>query len=228
MSQLEDVRRLSHMMEAWTSLVGQRESEIVSTWTADLIGMMDARHKIVTAGGWAAGPSTLMGVLDLQRAEVANCSIVRWLLDPLARHGIGVRMVSRLADRLGLSIAEPSTFRAAAEVVRPQSRADVVLTSASTTIVIEAKIDAPEGPTQAARLEDDWPPPASLVFLTVSGGILPRTAQEADRWKPLSWSWIAGAALEAMEETPRPTDHRGVEAQQTVMTWISDVERYLR
>lgn len=222
-----DVDVLGGMAVAWETVTSAADFERVSRWTGELSGLAASQQRIVSTGGWAAGPSTLMGVLDLQRGEVANCRVVRWLFDPLARHGIGARMISSLATKFDVAIDDPSAFRAEAEVGRPNSRADLVLTSTK-TIVIEAKIDAAEGPQQGARLEVDWPAPAVLGFLTVAGQGLPTTATDDSRWRPVSWLWIADAALEALENTTESTDDRSIEARATVRVWTQDVERYLR
>ena len=79
--------------------------------------MQAAQQRIVRSGGWAQGPSSLMAVLDLTRNEVMNCRVVRWLLDPLARHEIGARFIAELADRLAIDLPDPAAARAAAEVI---------------------------------------------------------------------------------------------------------------
>jgi hypothetical protein len=96
-----------------------------------------------------------MGVLDLARAEVQNCRVLRWLLDPLARHGTGALLLTDLCSHLGATLPEPALARATAEVSRAVSRADVVIEglAGGRVIVVEAKIDAPEGDRQAHRLE---------------------------------------------------------------------------
>ena len=180
-------------------------------WVEALRGLAAARLRIVAAGGWTVGPSTLMAVLERERAEVANCRVVRWLFDPIARHGIGTAMVSALADRLEVTVAQPTLVRASAEVVRGGCRADVVLAGldAGRAIIIEAKIDAAEGERQGARLEAEFGEAERFVFLTIAGEHLPSTAERRDMWRPLSWGWIADAAAHCVERTPVPKDPRG-------------------
>ncbi len=227
-----DSARLEAMVLAWEGVtpVGERGVRTdVSAWPDVMAGMAAARDLVVRTGAWTAGPSTLMGVLDLARAEVQNCRVLRWLLDPLARHGLGAQLLSDLCSHLGAALPEPSLARATAEVSRATSRADVVVEglAGGRVVVIEAKIDAPEGDRQAHRLEEDWPEASHLVFLTVPGTRIPATATETQRWHALSWSWIADHVTELLDTTPSPTDGRAVDARCAAGDWVAGVRRYL-
>jgi hypothetical protein len=158
-------------------------------WIVSLKGMTTAQERIVTAGGWTQGASSLMAVLNLTRNEVANCRVIRWLLDPLARHGLGANFLAALAVEIELELSERGRAISKAEVSRANSRADVVVSSArgDWTVVIEAKVDAAEGDRQAARLEEDWPEAGRLVFLATDGVRLPWTATDRNRWRTASW-----------------------------------------
>lgn len=105
----------------------------------------------------------VLEVLDLQHSEVHHCRVLRWLLDPLAHHRLGAPFMRALSTHLDLHLARPERARVDAEVPHARSRADVVIREAggSWTVVIEAKINAAEENLQAARLECDWPEPAS-------------------------------------------------------------------
>jgi hypothetical protein len=131
--------------------------------------MVTAQRQMMDRGQWTHGPVTLLEVLDLQHSEVHHCRVLRWLLDPLAHHGLGAPFMRALSTRLDLHLSHPERARVDAEVPDSRSRADVVIRDAdgSWTVVIEAKVNAAEGHRQAARLERDWPEPAQLVFLTV-------------------------------------------------------------
>lgn len=189
-----------------------------------------AHARAVVSGGWFAGPSTLMEVLGMARAEVANCRIVRWLFDPLAWHGIGESMITALADHIGVTMVEPALVRATAEVARVRSRADLVLEDVDRrhVVVFEAKIDAAEGHCQAERVEHDWPEATRLVFLTVPGARIPGTAREPNRWQPLSWRWIADAASSTLAASEgEPSDSRRSQARAAVFEWVAHVTRNL-
>ena len=184
-------------------------------------GMLAAQARIVASGRWTHGPSTLMAVLGLQRAEVANCKVIRWLLDPLAPHGLGTEMLHELSSALHVELDHPAMATVLVEVARPGgSRADVVILGQGWTLVIEAKVDAPEGPDQAASLERDWPTATSLVFLTRGGTYRPRTAEAPGRWTPISWMWFADTAdrLLARCAPGTPTSER---ARHALREWVT-------
>lgn len=228
-----DIGALDAMRAAWERVAAapsaRRDAVGIDEWPGAIAGMVTSRTRIVATGGWTAGPSTLMAVLDRDRNEVDNCRVARWLLDPLARHGIGSAMVAALARQVDVDIDEPALARAEVEVAHDRSRADVVLTGIKNdqVVVIEAKIDAPEGDAQAVRLEQDWPEAQRLVFLTVPGARLPSTATEPDRWRPLSWRWLADAAIAALENATVPLDERARESREAVADWAAGARRYL-
>lgn len=175
-------------------------------------------------------------MLGIARREVANCRVIRWLLDPLARHGIGADMVVALGEKIGVDLVDPRRARAEVEVSRTHSRADVVLTGAGSlwTVVIEAKIGAGEGPEQGHRLEQDWlegddaERNVSLVFLTTSGSRVPMTAVATDRWVPLGWQWFADTAAHLLAGAQPPRNDRALEARHAVEEWVAAARRSLR
>ena len=228
-----DVVRYSAAVRAWDRVgaaIATRSAETVASWPSVMAEMVGARNRLVDSGLWTAGPSTLMGVLDLSRAEVQNCRVLRWLLDPLARHGIGAALIERLCHCLGVAVSEPALARATVEMSRDVSRADVVLEGLTLggVVVIEAKIDAPEGDRQAHRLETDWPEAKRLVFLTVPGGRTPITATEPERWRPMAWTWFADNVSELLDAAGQVSDFRAVDARRAATDWVAGVRRYLR
>jgi hypothetical protein len=224
---------LEALVNAWQRLTpdGPRRAAVdAGAWPDVLAGMAVARDRVVATGGWTAGPSTLMGVLDLARAEVQHCRVVRWLLDPLARHGIGAPLLAELCRHLDATLPEPTLARTTAEVSRATSRADLVIEglAGGRVIVVEAKIDAAEGDLQAHRLEADWPEAEHLVFLTVPGTRIPATATDIPRWQALSWAWVADRVTELLASTPEPPDDRAIDARRAATDWVAGVRRYLR
>jgi hypothetical protein len=93
-----------------------------------------------------------MSVLGIDRAEVMNCRVLRWLLDPLSTHVLGTAMIGAFAEVLHVELDQPAKASVRVEVVQPESRADVALTGPGWTVVIEAKVDSPEGEDQGASL----------------------------------------------------------------------------
>jgi len=189
--------------------------------------MRAVQQTIAGQGGWSAGPTSLMEVLELDRNEVVNCRVVRWLLDPLGRHQIGGAMLRELAAHIELQSTETGACTVEAEVPRAQTRADIVIAGLDAgTVVIEAKIDAPESHQQGKKLEEDWPEAALFIFLTIPGLRPPSTCAEADRWKPLSWRWLADRALEQLNAA-EAQDPSAAQAQDALRTWAHATRRSL-
>jgi hypothetical protein len=224
---LTNASEFTEMQRTWSRLASPSASR--AEWVEQMAAMSDARNRIVAAGGWTAGPWTLMAVLELSRAEVQNCRVLRWLLDPLARHGFGADLVSSLCNHLGLTISHPELARVSAEVTRQDTRADIVIEGldGGQVLVIEAKIDAPEGARQAERIEALWPEAELLGFLTVGGTQLPRTATERDRWRAISWSWFATTVEHLLNERPASADPREHDAQRAAQDWVAGIRRNL-
>lgn len=214
------------LVDRWRNLQRNTDTEqwdAVAAWSDLLDRLRRTQEALAIEGRWTSGPSNLMAVLNLTRAEVANCRVVRWLFDPLARHGIATRLLTDLCRELGVSLEGPMLVRAEAEVAIENTRADIVLsgTRAGASIVIEAKVDAGEQPGQGARLEELWPSADVYVFLTTGGTRVPHTLSDRARWRSLSWGWIADAAAVALATTPEPADLRARDSRAAVAAWVT-------
>lgn len=217
-----DVAHFADMVVAYQECgVGSRLQQ-----RSEFAGMLGAQHRIIDRGEWTHGPSTLMAVLGLQRAEVANCRVIRWLLDPLSPHGLGADMLQAMGVALGFDLPDAARAHVEAEVSRVDTRADVVVTGLSWTLVIEAKIDAAEGRIQAGRIEQHWPEAGCLVFLTRSGRRLPGTANNSARWASIGWLWFADTAERLLGKTTAQTVVRE-QARHALADWISATRIHL-
>ena len=223
MGAIADVQHFEALTAAYRRVVGSPVAAVVDP--ARFTSMVATQERIVAAGEWTHGPATLMSVLGLDTAEVMNCKVVRWLLDPLSPHGLGTAMLSALAEALHVQLDHPAKASVRVEVVQPESRADVVLIGPGWTVVIEAKVDAPEGDDQGASLERDWPT-AHLVFLTRSGARPPGTASDPGRWVPVRWMWCADTAARLLDETT-PQTQTAAQARHAVHDWIAATRRNL-
>lgn len=231
---MSDHETFDRLMQQWHAIEQRtaiERAQSVEIWGIRLDEMWAVQQMLIAEGRWASGPSNLMAVLDLTRAEVANCKVVRWLFDPLARHGLGAHLLGELAARLNVTIDDPMLVRAEAEVPNSDggTRADIVLfgTRAGACIVIEAKVDAGEQGAQGARLEQHWPGADAYVFLTTGGTRNPHTAGKVEHWRPLSWAWIANAADGALAAIPEPEDQRIRDARGAVVAWVTSARSNL-
>lgn len=235
-----DPDRFVAMAAAWQAITSPAPTAVPAGWYDAIAGMNAAKDHLVAQRQWVSGPSSIMSVLGLSRNEVVNCRMVRWLLDPLGRHGIGTAMLRALGDELGVEVNRPEAATVEAEVAQPgtaelvtegitATRADLVITLPDGQIVVEAKIDAGEGRLQAARLEQHWRD-AALVFLTVRGDSPPSTATDRSRWQPLTWRWIAdvaAAAVESVDSGHPAMDEQIRASRDAVRLWARSARRTL-
>lgn len=170
-----------------------------------------------------------MSALGLARREVANCRLLAWMLDPNAWHGVGTACLEALAERFGL---DPVGLGGA--VVRTEvhqvdqefgaSRADIVIETARSQVIIEAKVDHFESERQTLKLEAHWPDATSFVLLTL--GRADPSGQPACDWKSVSWSEFAAVGRQALDEAPE-AGGRVAGAREAVGAWLTSAERNL-
>lgn len=225
-----DLDRFRDLSNAWARAVTARRSSRVFEWTRQLNHMRTTQAAIVAADGWTAGPTSLMSVLGLTRNEVANCRVVRWVLDPLSRHGLGSSMVSSIGDAIGSRPQNPERVVVEAEVTRDDTRADLFLWSPAGdwSVVFEAKVDAGEQPAQAHRVEDNFAESSGFVFLTVGGERRPGTTVTPERWTPMAWEWLAETALGHLANAGPTNNPERLEARLTAEAWARSLRRSLR
>lgn len=242
-----NVERFSELAEAWDQMVASGVAWSShrfdpTRWAAAIEGMLVVQRGLAAEGRWSAGPASLMEVLEIERNEVANCRVVRWLLDPIARHGIGSTLLVELAREVEFDIEDTTACKVETEVSRNEAdgkavgnestrattRADIVVTSVDgNVLVIEAKIDAGEQPEQAARLERNWPEADRFVFLTTEGTRMPRTQTDAARWRPLAWHWFAEQALHLIDSQPA-SDPVVALSHASIRSWAHTIRRHYR
>lgn len=88
------------VLSEWLGLQQGEERTVLDHWEPAIRSMHRMNVELRGRGRWVSGPSSMMSVLGIARREVINCRMVRWLLDPLGRHGIGVSLVNALAEAL--------------------------------------------------------------------------------------------------------------------------------
>jgi hypothetical protein len=225
-----DLDRFRALERSWTAARAARRIAVVAEWKRSLDQMRTTQASIVAADGWTAGPTSLMSVLGLTRNEVANCRVVRWILDPLSRHGLGTSMVTSIGEAIGQRPSNPEQVVVEAEVTRDETRADLFLWSPADdwSVVVEAKVDAGEQWAQARRLEDNFPEANGFVFLTVGGERRPGTTESPERWTPMGWDWLAETALGHLAVATSTRKAERLEARLSVEAWARSLRRSLR
>ncbi len=195
---------------------------------------------LVERGEWESGPADLLSVLGRHYDELFHNSMIAWLAEPAARHGLGRGFIVRLLERLwpgeGLASAGPVTTYT--EVMNSgvgidgttqlASRADIVIRADSLIVVVETKVSAGEQPDQCERLYWSWVGKAQdvrWVFLTPSG-VRPTTAKsDAAKlaWVTMSFGDVRGALLDAVQASPERDRHLG---RQTALQYLATLESH--
>jgi hypothetical protein len=190
-----------------------------------VLALEGLERRLMGEGRWSAGPATMFAALKLTGNEVLHCRMLAWLLDPLAPHGLGVKIVGDLLDHIAASGSEVvlpaerqiERTRLVTEEARGATRADLILYGTGWTVVIEAKLTAGEQPTQGERLATGWPD-AILVYLT-PGGRAMKTAGAAE-WIPLRWAAIWTMVRDAYEAAREPGTANAATARCAVRDYL--------
>lgn len=177
------------------------ETSRIAEWRAAIDAMRSTMRQLEDDGRWPSGSRTLLEELGIATKEVIMCRALAWLLVPSGWHGLGRRFLDRFLTEVGVPALEDGFVSVEREVPRGNTRADVVIRTPSTTVVVEAKINAIETDNQCDQLSEVWEDEsASLVFLT-RVGYRPLTARtSADLWTPISWADVVRLADSAVRE----------------------------
>ncbi|MGF1430932.1 hypothetical protein [Kitasatospora sp. LaBMicrA B282] len=203
---------------------GTRTDQAATHWTA-LAGELTALQR---AGRWLPGPATTLEVIGRSEVELDHERLIAWLLDPRAAHRLGPAVLAAVLRRCG--VPEPPDagplFRARVrtQVVRASSRPDIVVTLPDRTLVVELKINAPEGDGQTTRQADDHAglPQPVLVFLTRRGD------QPADgRFKALGLVALAEDLRQALADAPQPPPGAAARGRAVAHDYLATLERML-
>jgi PD-(D/E)XK nuclease superfamily len=181
---------LARMAAQWESIAS--EPNPVPGWESEIARMRDHQDRLRATGLWRSGGRTLLYALWVHNDEVMMCRGLAWLLTPDGWHGLGTAVLDGLLDDLEVPTEGSARAVVTTEESRGDTRADVLVRFEGVTVVIEAKIWAPEQPQQADRLADAWGEETPhLVFLTREGNLPSTAVTSRDRWHAITWSTIA-------------------------------------
>ncbi len=193
------------LLDEWRS-ISAAGSPNLADWASALESIAREEQGLRARGAWVHGRDDLFGILGIQRAEVRHSSMIAWLLDPCARHGLGTRFLVGLLRRAFPRdhFSDLAGARTTCEVARGECRADIIVTTSNATIVIENKVDAEESPRQCDVLYERFIEDvgARFIFLTPTGRA-PHTAsgEAADAFAAVGYADIRSALEEALTET---------------------------
>ncbi|ABA58059.1 hypothetical protein Noc_1580 [Nitrosococcus oceani ATCC 19707] len=200
----------SHVLELHKAARRKRIHARVIQWETRLSELKDEQKRLINSGRWVRGPADILSVIGKARRELYHSAILRWLLDPLSPHGLGIKFLRGFLQAAKLpplvtKLAPEDILSIETEVARVEARADIVISTVSGLIIIENKIDASEGDNQCQRLfeafrrENAW-----FIFLT-SNGRTPSSAPACVRahFRPISYRQIQRLLMAALESSPQ-------------------------
>lgn len=176
----------------------------VAAWKVDIEHLSAEQQDLVKSGRWVVGVDDILGIIGRSRHEAYHSAMLAWLLNPLAKHGMGAALLARLLQHSGVG-DDPSLHRARveSEVVRGGTRADIVVFCPDVTLVIENKVDAGEQARQCDRLYERFGDEPGAVFLYLTpNGRAPQTATGASRdaWTVLRYRDLAIMIAEVLPQ----------------------------
>ncbi|BAJ26317.1 MULTISPECIES: PD-(D/E)XK nuclease family protein [Kitasatospora] len=154
---------------------------------------------------------TPLQILGARRRESSHEHYLAFLLDPREDHGLGAGLLAALLELAGRPdlAADPRLDRTRLhrQVSGDASRPDLVATGPAASVVVELKIDAPEGHRQTTRQADDFAglaQSAVFVYLTPDG-----TAPGDGRFRPVAQRDLAGRLARLLARTSTGPDAAG-------------------
>ena len=213
------------MERDWSEVLRRRREALLSDWRTAICDMQDQHDRLVANGRWVTGPSDFLGVLSLARHENTHSRVLKWLLTPTARHGLGCSLAERLVEHCtGKPPRKPLAVRKVAfSVWRHRREADLVVWGDSFTLIIENKVDAGEQPDQVDDLYANFKTETAPLFLFLTpDGRKPLTATDPDAQRAfqcISWPSVRKMIEAALAESPSVSSSA---------TGVAVVENYLR
>lgn len=209
----------------WSGVLRRQEEALLSDWRRAMSDMQSQHDRLVASGRWVTGPSDFLAIIDLARHENTHSRVLKWLLTPTARHGLGCSLAERLVEHCaGKLPSQPLSVR---EVTFSEWRhgreADLVVWGETFTLIIENKVDAGEQPDQADDLYANFKSETAPLFLFLTpDGREPHTANNPNAqraFRCISWPSVRRMIEAALAESPSASSSA---------TGVSVVENYLR
>ena len=203
------------MEREWGEISGRRTRALLADWRGAMSEMRHQHDCLVCDRLWVTGPSDFLDIIGLARHENTHSRMLKWLLNPTGRHGLGCALVRRLVEYCDVKLvpAHLAVRKVTFSQWRNDREADLVVWSKDFTLVIENKVDAPEQPRQCDDLYANFKTENAPLFLFLTpDGRPPRTATApcAQRsFKTLSWPQVRAMIETALNES-RPASRAAV------------------
>lgn len=213
------------MDREWSDVLRCQEEALLSDWRRAISDMQSQHDHLVANGRWVTGPSDFLAIIDLARHENTHSRVLKWLLTPTARHGLGCSLAEQLVEHCaGKLPRKPLAVKEVAFSLRRHGReADLVVWGEGFTLIIENKVDAGEQPDQADDLYANFKTETGPLFLFLTpDGREPHTATNRDAQRAfqcISWPSVRMMIEAALAESS---------SRSSSSTGVDVVENYLR
>ncbi len=185
----------------WDEITARWTRRLLAQWREAMTEMRCHHDRLISDGLWLTGPSDFLDIVGLARHENTHSRMLKWLLTPTARHGLGSGFVERLVEHCtGQSVSAPLAVRKVAfSEWRNDREADLVVWGGNFTLVIENKVDASEQRGQCDDLYENFKNENAPLFLFLTpDGRNPHTAttrRSRRDFKTLSWPEVRAMTL---------------------------------
>ncbi len=152
-------------------------------------------------------PFSLFEPMDKSQSEVHFTKTLTWFMKKDMKHGFEDGVFNCLFplfyNEYFDSVMSYDVESERCETEERRNRFDIKISGTfgngkEFEVVVEAKINAEEGEEQLKRYEEECPESTKLVFLTPDGR-KPKTTEDPDRWKCISWQEIALSLISYIE-----------------------------
>lgn len=216
--------RIRAMEHQWAEISPRQLRALLADWNEAMSAMRCQQDRLVSEGLWVTGPADFLDIIGLARDENTHSRMLKWLMTPTARHGLGCGLVRRLVEHcLGESVPAPiAVERVVFSHWRNDREADLVTWGQNFTLIIENKVDAAEQPDQCDDLYENYKAEFAPLFLFLTpDGRPPFTAttpagQRA--FKTLSWLALRAMVEAALNESQPATG--GADAVEVVENYL--------
>lgn len=203
------------LLDAWRQLGGGgRAQRTLARWQASYGQMEGEQRRLRANGRWRRGHADLFGVLNISRAEIRHSAMIAWLLDPIARHGLGSGFIDNV---LRHTFSDESFDRVDSAVPKCEyaingGRVDIVVFAKTFTLVIENKIDSPEGDDQCDSYHAAFKNHPNSYFILLKPGDDPPTSASGEAlqaFRVLQYADVRTLLADALKRA-QPADGRHI------------------
>jgi hypothetical protein len=228
-------KKLASLLAEWNRICAAQRVD-VERWEKRLGELAEEERHLRREGAWVDGPDHYLGVLGHERVEVTHSRLIAWLLDPCKHHGLGTRFLEGLlAEAFGATVARELApglpdARPRCEVPVLNGRLDIVVEAPGLYLVIENKVDAPEGDGQCEYYFTHVKMPGRRFILLSPDGrrATSKLPSVVDAFVPLQYRTLRRILNSALTNASSGTRTSGARGRHVAEDYVRTLEREFR